>query len=391
MGSVMTPQGRRSARIAAKNEAKEVLETELGVSLFDVSAKTAVAKNAIDETLDVAGFVEEGRGGSRRRKLRGGVGEKVGAVIQSITKDIIAKFNRAVDKAETDATTALTVIQTAGNELVDASGKLGRASVMATAAYVAVKALDASGKYVPSATWGQLGAGFAAFAKTVLVDLPITAVRSSAANPVVAVALATAFTKLRAQYNKVSVAALVKQDLMTLLSKAANWTTAQIQGFQDANLVTKKQMLIANLSEIKKNLKPGGKGYESLSRDSILATQNEANLLLEVMKAMETPPPEPAASSSSSSAAPPEESAVVAPPPAPSAEPRPTPLLRIPSDREEAAEMARENRFAAMEEERRREKIGLDRKKPPKDGGRRKTRRGKKVKRRVTHKVKFAY
>lgn len=404
--SAQYPGSTIGARVAAKNEAKRAIQDELG-------ATDPLVNESIDDALEVTGFVMA-RGGSRRNRRGGAFGDEVKSAIKDIVTNIVDRVKRAGTKAETDAVAAVKAINAAGGELADASGRLGRASVMATAAYVAVKALDASGKYVPSPTWGQLGTGFAAFAKTVLVDLPATTIQASVSSPVVAIALATALTKLRAHYSGKSVADLVKQDLMMLFSKVTRGITGQIQGFQDANLETKKQMLIANLSEIKKNLKPGGKGYESISRDSILATENEANLLLEVMKAMETPPPEPAASSSSStpapppapsasssssSAAPPEESAVVAPPPAPSVfsssssvARRPTPsLLRIPSDREEAAEMAREKRFAAMTEERDREKSGPDRKKPHKDGGRRKTRRGKKVKRRVTHKVKFAY
>ncbi len=399
LGSVMTPQGRRSARIAAKKEAEEAIKEEIG-------GTDPLVGESIDDALNVAGFVMAGGG---RRKHRGGAfGDEVKNAIKGIVTNIVDRVKRAGNKAEKDAVTAVQAINAAGSELADASGRLGRASVMATATYVAVQGLKAAGEYVPSPTWGQLGAGLGALLKTVAVDLPQIAGVAAANNPVVAVALATALTKLRAHYSGKSVADLVKQDLMTLLSKTARGITGGIQAFQDANLATKKQMLIASLPGISKNLTPGGKDYGSVSRDSILAAEDDAKLLLEVMKAMETAPeaPAPSASSSSSSAAAPSassSSSSSAAPEAPSASssssttpaPPPAPSAAPSSDyREAAAEARRKKRDAEMQEERRRELEGLDRKKPPKDGGRRKTRRGKKVKRRVTRKVtlvKFAY
>lgn len=338
------------ARVRAKNEGiRSDVERDLGVS------GTRDVVDTIDQSLIVAGFEKldskDLEGGTR---MKGG--SKIGDAIKRISKNILGRLNKAKERTEQDVVNALEVIEVSGNALADASSKLGRFSVMAVATGAAVAGLNAAPEYLPGPSWQQLGLGIAAFIKAVAFDLPLAGLSATAKNPVIAIAFGTAFMKYRAQRLGMTVQDLIKQDA----SLIAKGVTGQMQAFQEGREEEERSRWLqktAALGEAAKQV--GTLGYptgslrvvapdtrktqerelEKLTGESTPSTVSDAKLLVEVAEAMRSAPARRTRAASS-------QRGPVVGPPAPSTT----------------------------------------------TGGRRKTKRGKKVKRRVTQRfVKFAY
>lgn len=212
-------------RVSAKNIAlRKAVVAELKVQ------ETPKVTDAVDEAIIAAGFekLSEGElteGG--RRKMKGG--NKIREEVKRIADNIISRLERTKDRAVGDVVTALGAAETAANELADASGKIGRVTLMGMVAAVTVKALGVAGNVIPTPGWGQLALGLAAFVKTAVVDLPEAAVGAAIKNPVVALAMATAFAKLYAKQSGKSLQEVVETAALKGASVVARGVTGQIQ------------------------------------------------------------------------------------------------------------------------------------------------------------------
>jgi hypothetical protein len=372
MGSVMTKEGRRSARIAAlRPKIQELLGIESGKT-------SKLEELTIENAAEVAGvgviedrFLEKKDGG-RKRPLRGGglLGDK----LKEITNDIVTRAQKALERTEKDAVAALAFLQSGGNELANASAKLGRLSVMAAAAGAGVAIIEGAVKYTPGPTWTQLGGGALAFINMVVKDLPIAVGTAAVTNPVVALALATALMKLRAQYSNRT----VKQVLESDASVIASFATGEVQRF-NAELDNQKfkdgKKFAAIMKEIAKNVKPKFSEEEEDKKRSAEAgtpaPDDEADSdrrVAELLVEMKNVPPPPSAAAGEGNGP-----ASVAQAP-PTSSRRSSRVLRFSSTPAGTSTVAPPPAAAA----------------PP--GGRRKTKKGKKSKRRVTQRnIKFAY
>jgi hypothetical protein len=213
------------ARVSKKNEAlRKAVVAELKVR------ETEKVTDAVDEAIIASGFEAlpeselEEKGGKR---MKGG--NKIREEVKRIADNIISRLERTKDRAVGDVVTALGVVETAANELADASGKIGRVTLMGMVAAVTVKALGVAGNVIPTPGWGQLALGLAAFVKTAVVDLPEAAVGAAAMNPVVALAMATAFAKLYAKQSGKSLQEVVETAALKGASAVARGVTGQIQ------------------------------------------------------------------------------------------------------------------------------------------------------------------
>lgn len=210
-GSSATFPGKSiGSRVSMRHkDLREAVEDVLGIKSAD-----STIESAIEDAVIAAGFgdvPDKDLAGGRRRRLKGG--SRIGDEVKRIARAFVQRFNTAVSRTESDAIAAARGFEAAGSEIADSAARIGRFSTIgAVAGLAATVMIPGAAKYIPSPTWGQLGASVASFFKTVLVDVPVAVGSAAVQNPVIALALATALMKVRATRQGISVSQLMQND-----------------------------------------------------------------------------------------------------------------------------------------------------------------------------------
>jgi hypothetical protein len=122
--------------------------------------------------------------------------------------------------------------------------------------------------------------GLAAFVKTAIVELPVTAVGAAAKNPVVALAMATAFAKLYAKQSGKSLQEVVETAALKASSAAAQVVTGQIQSgvtaFEKEVARGREATRSSLMSALRKNFPPARKSSRSRTRGTTTAEKDAA-------------------------------------------------------------------------------------------------------------------
>jgi hypothetical protein len=263
-------------RVSAKNTAlRAAVVADLKVR------ETEKVKDAVDESIIAAGFEQLSEGElteGGKRKMKGG--NKIREEVKRIADNVIARLEKTKDRAVGDVVAALGAAEQAANELADASGKIGRVTLMGMVAAVSVKALGVAGNVIPTPGWGQLALGLAAFVKTAIVELPVTAVGAAAKNPVVALAMATAFAKLYAKQSGKSLQEVVETAALKASSAAAQVVTGQIQSgvtaFEKEVARGREATRSSFMSKVRENLPQGRERSRSRTRGTTTAEKDAA-------------------------------------------------------------------------------------------------------------------
>jgi hypothetical protein len=183
-----------------------------------------VIDDAVAEAIDAAGFEslspDELKGG---RRIRGG--GKASEAFSKMVTSIQEKTGDLMQKIDTDTGRAIQALTSGGEELANASSAIGRGTTLATFTAMIAAALPTIATYVPSPSWTQVGTVVVAFTKNVMVDIPKGVALGAAQNPVVALAIATALMKWRAETAGKTVRELLVEDATMLRDAIARRTT----------------------------------------------------------------------------------------------------------------------------------------------------------------------
>lgn len=442
LGSVFTDEGRRSARLLEKEELKKGTD-----AITDDTLAEALA-DAILGAEEITGKVS---GGKRRG------GGKTTEAIKNVVKSILGGAGSVIGVVDSAIGTAINT--TAGAvKIVGAVGSaavvLNHPTMIGNLAKLSAAVLTTGADQAVQSTWGDWGSAILSIKEslgTVLRGI----VSQTQQGPVVPVAVAVAILTWYANKTGKSVTDVLKSTSATIASKTARVVTGQVQAAVTAYEEGALHKSLGQLKELAKRSKvrTPGEGAPATTMTSLssgvssvqsgpapgmirvvpgTATAQKGDFkaaLAPIVNLPESNQPLPeevkddvfadglellAAIAAS-------ESPVVTGPPSPAPPGYPT-GSEGEGKRGERYSREREERFAAMDKEREKEKRGLDRgnptpssssaagvlapppspassviPKPKSDGGRRNKTRGKKMKRRVTRRkarvqvVKFAY